>query len=96
VVRCIDRVAEASLVEAVPVTGRQNQIRIHLAARGHPLVGDTRFGGGPPPATAKHFLLHAERLCFYHPTQKLAAVITAPVPEDFSRTLDLFGLSRPR
>jgi 23S rRNA pseudouridine1911/1915/1917 synthase len=84
----------ASLVEAVPVTGRQNQIRIHLAARGFPLVGDERFGGPPPPPTAEHFLLHAERLCFYHPRLKLAAEITAPVPAAFAATLCAFGLER--
>jgi 23S rRNA pseudouridine1911/1915/1917 synthase len=94
-VRCIDRSDTASLVEAVPVTGRQNQIRIHLARRGYPLVGDVRFGGGDPPPSAQHFLLHAERLCFYHPGQKLAAEITAPLPDPFQNTLALFGLSRP-
>ncbi len=94
--RCIDRCAAASLVEAVPVTGRQNQIRIHLAAEGFPLIGDDRFGVGDPAPPARHFLLHAERLCFYHPGQKLHAEITAPVPGDFRKTLELFGLSRYR
>ncbi len=92
IIECLERGEEASLVRASPVTGRQNQIRIHCAALGHPLIGDTRFGGPPCPPTAEHFLLHAARLCFHHPVLKLTAEITAPLPEDFLATLARYGL----
>ncbi len=85
----------ASVVRANPVTGRQNQIRIHLAARGFPLIGDERYGGPPPPPTCTHFLLHARVIRFFHPVQKLHAEITAPLPPAFRETARFFGLSLP-
>jgi 23S rRNA pseudouridine1911/1915/1917 synthase len=58
------RFANTTLVELEPVTGRTNQLRIHLAAIGHPIVGDTARGG-----TEFHRLcLHAYRLAFRHPS----------------------------
>ncbi len=92
IIECLERGAEASLVRASPVTGRQNQIRIHCAALGHALVGDARFGGPPCPPTADHFLLHAARLCFHHPVLRLDAEITAPLPDEFLATLAHYGL----
>ena len=52
-----------TLVELTPVTGRTNQLRIHCAHVGHPIVGDTLYGG---PA-AERLYLHASRLTFRHP-----------------------------
>ncbi len=95
VIECLQRSDEASLVRASPVTGRQNQIRIHCAALGHPLIGDNRFGGPPCPPMTDHFLLHAARLRFHHPVLKLAADIRAPLPECFLATLAHYGLSAP-
>jgi 23S rRNA pseudouridine1911/1915/1917 synthase len=61
-----------SLVAAQPITGRPDQIRIHLAAAGAPIVGDPLFGpGGRPksdvPPGAGGYLLHAAALSFLHP-----------------------------
>ena len=64
---------ERALVAAQPITGRPDQIRIHLAAAGAPIVGDPLFGaGGTPksevPPGAGRYLLHAAALSFSHPT----------------------------
>jgi len=68
-----------SLVLARPLTGRTHQIRLHLAADGHPVMGDRLYGG----RRAKRLLLHAYRLRLWHPTTKGELRITAPIPEDW-------------
>lgn len=77
-----------SWVSASPVTGRQNQIRVHLASVDHPLVGDERYGGAPAPKSfPPRFLLHARRLQFYHPRLKSRVAVEAPVPPDLEALL---------
>lgn len=73
-VRVLERREDSSLVAVEIHTGRPHQIRIHLAAAGHPLVGDPLYGPGglPLPDTRAlpgdlGYLLHAERLEFPHP-----------------------------
>ena len=71
-VRVLRREAERTLVAAQPNTGRPDQIRIHLAAAGAPIVGDPLFGpGGTPksdvPPGVGGYLLHAAALAFPHP-----------------------------
>ena len=71
-VRVVRRDDERTLVAAQPITGRPDQIRIHLAAAGAPIVGDPLFGpGGIPksgaPPGAGGYLLHAAVLSFTHP-----------------------------
>lgn len=71
-VRVLRRGAERTLVAAQPITGRPDQIRIHLAAAGAPIVGDPLFGpGGVPksnaPPGAGGYLLHSAGLAFAHP-----------------------------
>ncbi|MDR0965529.1 MAG: RluA family pseudouridine synthase [Myxococcales bacterium] len=80
-----------SLVEVRIDTGRPHQIRIHMAAIGHPLVGDPlyRSGGLPDPARAAlpgelGYLLHAWKLDFDHPTTGRAMCLRAPLPEAWS------------
>ncbi len=71
-VRVLRREAYRTLVAAQPITGRPDQIRIHLAAAGAPIVGDPLFGpGGIPisnaPPGAGGYLLHSAGLSFDHP-----------------------------
>jgi 23S rRNA pseudouridine1911/1915/1917 synthase len=71
-VRVLRRTAEQTLVAAQPITGRPDQIRIHLAAAGAPIVGDPLFGpGGVPksdvPPGSGGYLLHSAGLSFDHP-----------------------------
>jgi 23S rRNA pseudouridine1911/1915/1917 synthase len=60
---------EAALVEALPRTGRTHQIRLHLAHLGHPVLGDTRYGGPSEHAgeAVPHHMLHAAELELPHP-----------------------------
>lgn len=61
-------------------TGRTHQIRVHLAEKGWPLVGDKLYGG---PAAARH-ALHARLLAFSHPFTGLAVRYEAPLPPDWT------------
>jgi len=51
-----------------PVTGRTHQLRVHLAALGHPILGDSLYAPAAVKARADRLLLHAQRLAFRHPT----------------------------
>ncbi|HOX44212.1 MAG TPA: RluA family pseudouridine synthase [Myxococcota bacterium] len=97
------RLADRALVAAVPRTGRQHQIRVHLAALGHPLLGDKLYQEGGRPyldqigdrlgaeslARLGHTrqALHAERLAFTHPGTGERLTLTAPLPEDLEQLL---------
>ena len=69
-----------SLLRCRLITGRTHQIRVHLAAKGWPIVGDATYGrqndGFPRQA------LHSWRVSFRHPIEKTAICITAPLPDD--------------
>jgi 23S rRNA pseudouridine1911/1915/1917 synthase len=93
-----ERIAEAeshSLVRCRLVTGRMHQIRVHLAARGWPLVGDPVYG---QPGSAPEFprqALHAWRVAFTHPVTGEHQEIVAPLPEDMGSLLAELGLPLP-
>lgn len=88
-VSVLERFEKATLVSCIPATGRQNQIRVHLAAVGHPLVGDTRFGGRPPSEGAPaRYLLHSRSLRLLHPRLKCSMELIAPLPGDFEELLE--------
>ena len=58
-----ERFDDQTLLELEPVTGRTNQLRIHLAHIGHPILGDTKYGG----SEFSRLCLHAYKLKFWHP-----------------------------
>jgi 23S rRNA pseudouridine1911/1915/1917 synthase len=84
--------ADALLVEARPQTGRKHQIRIQLAARGAPILGDARYGGDP--GAAHRVMLHAHRLALRHPSTGETVTVTSPYPPDFAALLASLARSR--
>ncbi|HEX2273815.1 MAG TPA: RluA family pseudouridine synthase [Acidimicrobiales bacterium] len=71
-----------SLLECWLETGRTHQIRVHLAAIGHPLVGDSRYGGARPSLPVGRPFLHAFELGFDHPATGARQRYTSPLPPD--------------
>ncbi len=83
--RVVERLPGASLLEVRPKTGRTHQIRVHLAAIGHPIVGD-RLYGKPSKLVARQFL-HAARIVFTHPRTGARMEIEAPLAADLDAAL---------
>jgi tRNA pseudouridine32 synthase/23S rRNA pseudouridine746 synthase len=72
----VDGGQPASRVELEPVTGRTHQLRVHLAAIGHPVLGDELYGGNAG-SRPERLLLHARELSFIHPlTDELLTLIS--------------------
>jgi 23S rRNA pseudouridine1911/1915/1917 synthase len=87
----VERLAGATVVRLVPETGRTHQLRVHLAALGHPIVGDPvygarRAGRGGGPAFPRQ-ALHAEAIGFAHPATGERLTIRAPVPADIQQLI---------
>ncbi|HXF63388.1 MAG TPA: RluA family pseudouridine synthase [Caldilineaceae bacterium] len=76
-----------SLVRAHPITGRTHQIRVHLAWRGHPIVGDPIYGLRRARLRIPRLFLHAARLCLRLPGGERREFI-APLPPDLQAVLD--------
>jgi 23S rRNA pseudouridine1911/1915/1917 synthase len=87
--------AQYALVLAQPLSGRTHQIRIHLAARSAPLLGDATYQSPDAPfdVTAPRTCLHAWRLVFSYPGSGVPFSIEAPVPADFTDALLRVGLA---
>jgi 23S rRNA pseudouridine1911/1915/1917 synthase len=96
--------AGLSLLHCRLTTGRTHQIRVHLAARGWPVVGDQKYGEPRWSAVTEATLaaalrafprqaLHAWRLAFVHPVTGAHLAIEAPVPRDLDDLLTVTGLS---
>ena len=94
--RVLSNLPGASLLEVDIPTGRSHQIRAHFAEQGHPLLGDTAYGG---PAEINGLrlsrqMLHASRLELDHPVTGEALVFNAELPEDLQRVLDALSEKR--
>jgi 23S rRNA-/tRNA-specific pseudouridylate synthase len=76
----------AALAEAVPMTGRTHQIRVHAFALGHPLLGDILYSAPETDLIARP-ALHAHSLSFDHPVTNERVTFTAPRPADFKNAL---------
>ena len=76
-------------------TGRTHQIRVHMSHLGHPLLGDTVYGGGGTAFEKRHASLlkgqslHAKRLSFTHPTSGERMSFECPLPEEFTRLCEI-------
>jgi 23S rRNA pseudouridine955/2504/2580 synthase len=92
--RVIDRAgSRAAWVELQPLTGRTHQLRVHMAAIGHPIVGDGKYGGQEAFLTgsiSRKLHLHARRLRIDHPDEGRIDV-TAELPEHFADSLANLG-----
>ena len=88
--RVLERLARTALLEVRLETGRTHQIRAHLAAIGHPVCGDSRYGGGACGARLglERQFLHAGRLAFRHPDGGREIAHESGLPPDLSRALD--------
>ena len=89
----------ATLLEIDLVTGRTHQIRVHFAARRHPVIGDTRYGGAPWKAlrdpqrrdlfaSFRRLALHAAKLVFTHPVTRQPMSFSAPLPHDVTALVE--------
>ena len=83
-VECLVRADRFTGLRCTLHTGRTHQIRVHLAARGHPLVADPVYGGKPALGLQRQ-ALHATRLAFSHPVTGESLSFEAAFPEDFDR-----------
>jgi 23S rRNA pseudouridine1911/1915/1917 synthase len=87
-----ERFDKCTLLECRLDTGRTHQIRVHMAAVGHPLAGDPVYGktrsGDPRLDAFKRQALHAWRLALIHPADGLEREWESPLPEDFATLLD--------
>lgn len=79
--RVLKHVGSRTLLEIGLLTGRKNQIRVHLADLGCPIVGDSKYGSAK--RTSKRLALHALRLSFDHPYHGRRMTFEAPAPSSF-------------
>lgn len=97
----IDRVAhKVSWLSLKPVTGRQHQLRAHMALIGHPIAGDNKYEGDKVLADSGiegKLHLHARRLVIPHPLPDRPKIdVTAPLPEHMRKSWELLGLDAKR
>jgi len=95
--------SRAAWVALRPVTGRTHQLRAHMAAIGHPIAGDGKYGGsrqenrgegwgaGLGQALSRKLHLHAARLALPHPVSGKRMTFSAPLPDHMARSWEFFG-----
>jgi 23S rRNA pseudouridine955/2504/2580 synthase len=92
-VRVVQPVGDCTLLDVTLKTGRTHQIRVHLAASGHPIVGDPKYGDfarNKAFARERRFtrmFLHARELAFDHPASGERLTLTAPLPPECATLL---------
>jgi 23S rRNA pseudouridine1911/1915/1917 synthase len=83
----LELLPESALLAVCLESGRTHQVRVHMQAIGHPVVGDRRYRG-PALAGLQRQFLHARRLAFAHPLDGRRMDFQSPLPEDLRRALD--------
>jgi 23S rRNA pseudouridine1911/1915/1917 synthase len=90
--KVVERLPGATLLRLAPETGRTHQLRVHLAALGHPIIGDRVYGvrrraRDDAAVAVPRQALHAEEIRFAHPADGHPVTIRAPLPDDFATVL---------
>lgn len=84
----LEALRHEALLRVTLETGRTHQIRVHMQAIGHPVLGDHAYGGPSRFGLERQFL-HAERLTFPHPVTGEEVDVSSPLPEDLASALEL-------
>ncbi len=90
----VDRAGQtAAFVSLKPVTGRQHQLRAHMAIIGYPILGDEKYRGDRdlPEGVPRKLHLHARRISFPHPSGEGVIDVTAPLPAHMAAAFEAFG-----
>lgn len=86
--KVLERFDAFTFVECKLQTGRTHQIRVHMAAVGHPLLGDTKYTARKNPFDIRGQALHSYTLMLIHPTTGRQMTFTAPLPDDMKIILE--------
>ena len=86
--RVLERFAAYTLVECRLETGRTHQIRVHMAYRGHPILGDMVYGHKKPELGQSSQCLHAKELRFVHPRTGKPVTVSCELPDYFNALLE--------
>ena len=78
--KVLARDAISTRMELTPLTGRSHQLRVHMQALGHPILGDRLYAKGAALTATERLQLHAASLGFYHPTGGETVTYTSPTP----------------
>lgn len=78
--RVVERLGRCARVRLEPQTGRTHQLRVHLSAIGHPILGDALYAGETAAAAAPRLMLHACRLTLAHPSDGRPCSFVSPAP----------------
>jgi 23S rRNA pseudouridine1911/1915/1917 synthase len=93
--RVLELLPRDALLEVRPETGRTHQVRVHLAAIGHPIAGDPRYGHSGRHGLDRQFL-HSAELAFQHPFTDRRLELSSSLPDDLAAALaDARGLESP-
>lgn len=90
--KVLENFVGCTLVEAMPLTGRTHQIRVHATHAGHPLLGDEKYGNDEEKALSaklglKRLFLHAAALSFVDPSTGKPVTVQAPLPDELTSVL---------
>jgi 23S rRNA-/tRNA-specific pseudouridylate synthase len=91
-----ERFGDWTLIEALLLTGRTHQLRVHFASIGHPVAGDTTYGNTRPPPGVQRQFVHSHLLRLRSPHDKAEHTFRAPLPPDLEEPLDRLRRRGPR
>jgi 23S rRNA pseudouridine1911/1915/1917 synthase len=89
--RAVTYLEDYTYVECRPHTGRKHQIRVHMGYIGYPIAGDPIYGRRKDRLGLKRHFLHAAELTFRRPSDEEELHITADLPDDLTRVLELLA-----